>query len=106
LLTILSSYAAGQQNLPSLDQADRAYPWLLQFLPTGLKGIAFMNQMGYTALLTMVVIVLFSLNQNKGEDDPKGIPLTKQMFKTSPVFNIGAFTIMLILTALYAVFLN
>ena len=30
-----------QQNLPSLEQADRAYPWLLQFLPTGLKGVAF-----------------------------------------------------------------
>ena len=30
-----------QQNLPSLEQADKAYPWLLQFLPTGLKGIAF-----------------------------------------------------------------
>ena len=31
----------GQQNLPSLEQADKAYPWLLQFLPTGLKGVAF-----------------------------------------------------------------
>ncbi|MCB0474746.1 MAG: sodium/solute symporter, partial [Flavobacteriaceae bacterium] len=29
------------KNLPSLDHADKAYPWLLQFLPTGLKGIAF-----------------------------------------------------------------
>lgn len=28
-------------NLPSLDQADKAYPWLLQFLPTGMKGVAF-----------------------------------------------------------------
>ena len=28
-------------NLPSLEQADKAYPWLLQFLPTGLKGLAF-----------------------------------------------------------------
>jgi SSS family solute:Na+ symporter len=25
---------------PSLQQADKAYPWLLQFLPAGLKGIA------------------------------------------------------------------
>ena len=230
---------AGQQNLPSLEQADRAYPWLLQFLPVGLKGIAFaalaaaivsslasmlnststiftmdiykpyinknaddrstvnmgrisagvalliavllapqlgnldqafqfiqeytgivspgilavfllglfwkkvtnkaaiigalvsipiamyfkvapnnwsdsaffvdipfMNQMGYTSILTMFVIGLISLYQNKGEDDPKGIPLTKQMFKTSPVFNIGAFAVMLILTAVYAVFWN
>jgi len=26
--------------IPTLDQADKAYPWLLQFLPTGLRGIA------------------------------------------------------------------
>ena len=31
----------GLHNLPSLEQADKAYPWLLQFLPTGLKGVAF-----------------------------------------------------------------
>ena len=29
------------KNLPSPEQADKAYPWLLQFLPTGLKGVAF-----------------------------------------------------------------
>ncbi|MFD1314016.1 sodium/sugar symporter [Namhaeicola litoreus] len=231
--------AAGQQNLPSPEQADKAYPWLLQFLPTGLKGVAFaalaaaivsslasmlnststiftmdiykqyinpnandkqtvntgrlsalialviaciiapllgnldqafqyiqeytgivspgilavfllglfwkkttnkaaiigalssipiamyfkvapkgwsdsaffvdvpfMDQMGYTTLLTMVVIIIASLIQNKGAEDPKGIPLNKQMFKTNAKFNIGAFTIMVILVALYAAFWN
>ena len=29
------------KNLPTLEQADKAYPWLLQFLPTGMKGVAF-----------------------------------------------------------------
>jgi SSS family solute:Na+ symporter len=28
-------------NIPSLGQADKAYPWLMQFLPVGLKGVAF-----------------------------------------------------------------
>lgn len=32
---------AGQNNLPSINQADKAYPWLMQFLPVGFKGIAF-----------------------------------------------------------------
>ena len=229
----------GQQNLPSLEQADKAYPWLLQFLPTGLKGVAFaalaaaivsslasmlnststiftmdiykqyinknasdkttvnvgrlsaavalaiacvmapllggidqafqfiqewtglvspgilavfmlglfwkkttnraaitgalvsipiafyfkvapsgwsdsvffanvpfLDQMGYTALLTMLVIVLVSLNQNKGKDDPKGIPLTKGLFNTSPKFNIGAFAAMIIIATIYALFWN
>ncbi|UMB60355.1 sodium/sugar symporter [Lutibacter sp. A80] len=220
--------ADGLHNLPTLEQADKAYPWLLQFLPTGMKGVAFaalaaaivsslasmlnststiftmdiykqyinknasdkqtvnmgrisaavaliiasimapllggidqafqfiqeytgivspgilavfmlglfwkkttnraaiigalvsipiavalkftsmpfMDQMGYTALLTMVVIVITSLIQHKGKDDEKGIVITKQLFKTSPVFNIGAFAIMLVLVALYSIFWN
>ena len=231
--------AAGLQNLPSLEQADKAYPWLLQFLPTGLKGVAFaalaaaivsslasmlnststiftmdiykqyfnknasdratvttgrisaavaliiacimapllgnldqafqfiqeytgvvspgilavfmlglfwkkttnkgaivgalasipiamyfkvapkgwstnpmfvdvpfMDQMGYTVLLTMGVIGLVSYLENKGKDDVKGIPLTKNLFKTSPTFNVGAFAVMIILAAIYALFWN
>ncbi|WP_372757123.1 sodium/sugar symporter [Mariniflexile sp.] len=219
---------AGQLNLPTAEQADKAYPWLLQFLPTGMKGIAFaalaaaivsslasmlnststiftmdiykqyinknasdkatvntgrisafvalvvacimapllggidqafqfiqeytgivspgilavfmlglfwkkttnkaaivgaltsipiavvfktttmpwMDQMGLTAVLTMVVIAVVSLVQLKGKDDEKGIEITKDLFKTSPLFNIGAFAIMLILVVLYALFWN
>jgi len=229
--------AMAQENLPSLSQADKAYPWLLQFLPTGLKGIAFaalaaaivsslasmlnststiftmdiykqyinknandkttvntgrfsafvalviacimapllgnidqafqfiqeytgvvspgilavfllglfwkkttnkgaivgalasipiamyfkvapkgwstspffvdvpfMDQMGYTLLLTMGVIGLVSYIQHKGADDKKGIDITKEMFKTSPIFNIGSFAVLLIITVLYAMF--
>ena len=66
--------------------------------------IPFMNQMGYTCLLTMGVIALVSYLQGKGADDPKGIPLTKGYFKTGPVFNIGAFTVMIVLTVLYSLF--
>ena len=230
---------AGLQNLPSLEQADKAYPWLLQFLPVGLKGIAFaaltaavvsslasmlnststiftmdiykqyinrnasdkatvnvgrisaavaliiacimapllggidqafqfiqeytglvspgilavfilglfwkkttnkgaiagalvsipialyfkiapngwadndlfvnlpfLDQMGYTCLLSMLVIVLVSLSQNKGVDDPKGIPISRKTFATSPKFNIGAFAVMIIISAIYALFWN
>jgi SSS family solute:Na+ symporter len=32
---------AAQNNIPTMDAADKAYPWLLQFLPNGFKGIAF-----------------------------------------------------------------
>lgn len=230
---------AGLKNLPSPEQADRAYPWLLQFLPTGLKGVAFaaltaaivsslasmlnststiftmdiykqyinknasnkatvntgrisaavaliiacimapllggidqafqfiqeytgivspgilavfllglfwkkttnkaaiigalvsipiamffkvapkgwsssalfpnlpwMDQMGYTAIITGLVIVALSLWQNKGQDDDKAIPISKALFKTSPVFNIGAFAVMIILVVLYSLFWN
>jgi SSS family solute:Na+ symporter len=68
--------------------------------------VPFMDQMGYTALLTMLVIILVSLNQNKGKDDPKGIPLSKELFRTSPKFNIGAFATMIIIATIYALFWN
>ncbi|MBJ2174668.1 sodium/sugar symporter [Aureibaculum sp. A20] len=230
---------AGLKNLPTLDQADKAYPWLLQFLPTGLKGVAFaalaaaivsslasmlnststiftmdiykqyinknandkstvgmgrisagvalliaallapqlgnldqafqfiqeytgivspgilavfmlglfwkkttnkaaiigalssipiamyfkvgpngwstsslfvdvpfMDQMGYTFVLTMVVIIIASLIQHQGKNDEKGIDIKKGLFKTSPVFNIGAFIVMIVLVLLYSVFWN
>ena len=66
--------------------------------------VPFMDQMGYTLLLTMGVIALVSYVQHKGADDEKGIPITKALFKTSPVFNIGSFAVLLILTVLYAMF--
>jgi SSS family solute:Na+ symporter len=66
--------------------------------------VPFMDQMGYTLLLTMGVILISSYLQHKGADDEKGIEITKALFKTSSKFNIGAFAIMLILVALYALF--
>jgi SSS family solute:Na+ symporter len=66
--------------------------------------VPFMDQMGYTLLLTMGVIALVSYLQHKGADDKKGIDITKEMFKTSPIFNIGSFAVLLILTVLYAMF--
>ncbi len=66
--------------------------------------VPFLDQMGYTLLLTMFIIGLVSYVQHKGKDDEKGIPITKQMFKTSPLFNVGAFAIMIILVVLYAMF--
>ena len=66
--------------------------------------VPWMDQMGYTCLLTMLVIAIVSLVQHKGVDDAKGIDLSSKMFKTSPLFNIGAFVIMIVLAALYAIF--
>ena len=63
-----------------------------------------MDQMGYSAILTAVVIIVMSLVQNKGSNDKKAIPINKELFKTSPSFNIGAFAVMLIIVALYSIF--
>ena len=67
-------------------------------------NVPFLDQMGYTLLLTMGIIMLVSFQQNKGKEDPKGIPLSRELFKTGPNFNIGAFAALIIIAALYAFF--
>ncbi len=69
-------------------------------------NVPFLDQMGYTCLLTMGIIALVSLRQNGGKDDPKGIPLSRALFRTSPKFNIGAFAALIIIAAIYALFWN
>ncbi len=66
--------------------------------------VPFMDQMGYTTLLTMLVIGLVSYLENKGSDDAKGITISKGLFNTSPLFNVGAFAVMILLTVIYALF--
>jgi solute:Na+ symporter, SSS family len=67
-------------------------------------NIPFMNQMLITAILSFLIIVVLSHIEGKGQNDPKGIPIESGLFKTSPVFNIGAFIILILCTALYAYF--
>lgn len=66
--------------------------------------LPFMNQMFWTWISTMVIIVIASYIENKGADFEKGIPLSRQLFATGRVFNISAVVICLILLALYTVF--
>jgi len=66
--------------------------------------IPWMEQMGYTFLIIVFIILLISFIELRGKSDPKGIPLTKGLFATGPVFNIGAVVICLILVVLYTVF--
>jgi SSS family solute:Na+ symporter len=64
----------------------------------------FMNQMFWTTILSMLIMVIISLIEGKGKDHEKGIDLSKKLFATDPVFNISAFAVILILIALYAMF--
>ncbi len=73
----------------------------LKFLPVDMP---FLDQMLYTFLITIVVIMGVSLSTSQYDDDPKGIPLLRKDFITSRTFNISAYAIMIILVVLYAVF--
>ncbi|MDP2160418.1 MAG: sodium/solute symporter, partial [Flavobacterium sp.] len=75
-------------------------------LETIFPSVPFLDQMGYTTLITMAIIAVLSWNQNKGADDAKGFELQRETFKTNAVFNISAFAIMIILVFLYAFFWN
>lgn len=67
-------------------------------------NIPFLDQMFYTAILSILIIIVLSQIQAKGAADAKGIIIERSLFRTSPAFNIGAVTILLICTALYAIF--
>ena len=71
---------------------------LLKFLPIEMP---FLDQMMYTFLLTMVIIGMVSLATCKTDDDPKGLVLTSEMFKTDKVFNICAYVICILLAVIY-----
>jgi SSS family solute:Na+ symporter len=66
-------------------------------------NIPFLDQMMFTAVLSFLIIMAISLYESKVADS-KGIPLDKELFKTSPVFNIGATIVMLLCAILYVVF--
>ena len=71
-----------------------------EFFPT----LPFLDQMGLTAILSMIVIAIVSFKENKISDDKKAIKLDKGVFDTSSIYNVGSFILMIILALLYAFF--
>ena len=70
------------------------------FFPT----LPFLDQMGLTAILSMIVIAIVSFKENKISDDKKAIKLDKGVFNTSSIYNVGSFILMIILALLYSFF--
>lgn len=74
------------------------------FLKLSIVDLPFMDQMLYTCIITMVIIMGVSLSTGKEGDDPKGIDLNSSMFRTGRNFNISAYIILIILAFLYSFF--
>ncbi|TNE62855.1 MAG: sodium/glucose cotransporter [Bacteroidetes bacterium] len=66
--------------------------------------LPFLNQMMWTWILSMLIMVVISYIESKGADHEKGIELKKGLFATGPAFNISAVIICLILAVLYSLF--
>lgn len=73
-------------------------------LKVGPFELPFLDQMYYTLILTIVIIAGVSLTTNPNDEHPKAIHTTAALFKTGPVFNIGAYVILILVVFLYAVF--
>ncbi|QXP72143.1 sodium/sugar symporter [Polaribacter sp. R2A056_3_33] len=75
----------------------------LKFIPIAVFE-PWMHQMGITAVLTLIIIMVMSNIQNKGKDDPKGIDFGSDLFKTTPLFNLGSIAVCILVTVLYCLF--
>ena len=70
------------------------------FFPT----LPFLDQMGLTAILSIIVIAIVSIKENKISSDKKAIKLDKDLFDTSLIYNVGSFILMIVLAFLYSFF--
>jgi solute:Na+ symporter, SSS family len=79
-------------------------------LPTSIAfdqyggGMPFFHAMGYSFLILSGIMIVISLLDPKGKDNPKGLEIDSSMFKVSSGFAIGAVVVCSILTALYTFF--
>ncbi len=67
-------------------------------------NLPFLDQMAYTLLLSMAVLVFLSWIENKGKDDSKGFTHKKETFATNRFFNLNSYIVLLILAFFYAFF--
>lgn len=73
-------------------------------LKLSIVDLPWMDQMLYTCIITMVIIMGVSLSTGGETDDSKGIELNTSLFKTGKAFNISTYLILLILAFLYTFF--
>ncbi len=66
--------------------------------------LPFMDQMMWTWVLSMLIIIAISLVEGKGADHEKGITLSGKLFKTDMTFNFSAILVSIIVALLYLIF--
>jgi SSS family solute:Na+ symporter len=67
-------------------------------------GMPFLNKMGLNFLILSLFIVLFSLVEGGGKDDPKALTFSKKLFASDRIFDFSSFVILGILALLYVIF--
>ena len=69
-----------------------------------VPSLPFLDRMGIVFLILCTILVVISLIERKGNDDPKGLELKRSMFRTGMRFNIGAILLCAIVAALYIIY--
>ena len=67
-------------------------------------AMPFIDRMGLVFVILLAIMAAISLADPRTKDNPKGIDLEPELFRTSTQFKIGALAICLILAALYIIF--
>jgi SSS family solute:Na+ symporter len=73
-------------------------------LKWGFPLLPFLDRMGVVFLVIAGLMIVVSLVEGKGKDHPNSIEITRDLFKTSTAFKIGALIMTGITAALYIVF--
>lgn len=90
--------------------ANAAFVAALLTIPMGfgikalLPEVPFLNRMGWVFIVLVALMVIISLADPKGKDNPNAMRVDPSMFRTSQTFAIGALLITGVLAALYIVF--
>lgn len=71
---------------------------------SALFEIPFIDRMGFVFLIVVAVMVVISLVDPTGKDNPKGLEIDSTMFKPQGGFAVGAAIVCGILAALYIIF--
>jgi len=81
---------------------------LFKFLPQVSQGliepIPFLNRMSWVFCIIIALMVVITLTDTKGKNNPQGLEIDRKMFKVTPAFMVASVAICGILAALYTVF--
>lgn len=73
-------------------------------IATQYPDFPFMNRMGVVFWICSLVHIIISLIQSKGQDQPNAFEVSKEWFKVTPTFQIGAIAVVAIFCIIYFIF--
>ena len=98
-LSLLLKFLPGMTDLSWLSEVGFAVK-----NSSGIYEIPFIDRMGIVFVFCIIGMMIISLLENKGAEDPKGLEIDATMFKTSTAFAVGALIVVGLIVALYSVF--